>query len=278
VVGVDSYCGELYESLPAGGVIVRFGVGFDGLDLGRATVAGILCTNTPRVLDQSVAEHTMALIASAARNVCGKEPFAPGTELAGKSLAVIGCGGIGCRVANIASRGFEMHVVGCEVRNVDAGELKRKHGFAEITASFEAAVEGAAFVSLHLPLLDSTCGFVDARRLESMPRTAWLVNTARGALVDELALFEALAGGRLRGAALDVTTREPYEPVAHDADLRSLPNVIMTPHVGSSTTEACGRMAGRALRNLLLRESGQYAEMDLLNPAVLESIGGEDAA
>jgi len=98
---------------------------------------------------------------------------------------------------------------------------------------------------------------------------AWLINTARGAVVDEVALYDALAEGRIAGAALDVFAQEPYQPARADKDLRTLPNVIMTPHVASATHEACARMAARALQNILLAERGAYEEMDLVNPEVL---------
>jgi lactate dehydrogenase-like 2-hydroxyacid dehydrogenase len=194
-----------------------------------------------------------------------------GTELAGKLLAVIGCGAIGCRVAAIASRGFGMRAIGCEVRAVDAGRMKAEHGFEAVTPSFEAAADGADFVSLHMPSVPSTRGYVDATRLARLRREAWLINTARGAIVDEAALFDGLKTGTIRGAALDVFCREPYEPVQPDKDLRSLPNVIMTPHVGSTTTEACRQMAARALRNVMLGERREYGAMDLLNREVLNS-------
>jgi phosphoglycerate dehydrogenase-like enzyme len=251
-------------------VLARFGVGFDGLDLARATAAGLYCTNTPGVLDRSVAEHTLALALAAARNVCGREDRVVGTELAGLKLAVIGCGAIGCRVAEIAARGFGMRVTGCEVRDVDAAAMKREHGFESVVEAFASAVAGADFVSLHLPLTEATRGFINARRLGTLQPEAWLINTARGGLVDEPALHAALSAGRLAGAALDVTVHEPYEPAAPGADLRALPNAIMTPHVGSSTVQACRRMAGRALENVLLARSGKHSQMNLLNPEVLE--------
>src|SRR5262249_23473797 len=101
----------------------------------------------------------------------------------------------------------------------------------------------------------------------------WVINTARGSLVDEAALYDALAGGRIAGAALDVFEREPYQPVDPARDLRSLPNVIMTPHVGSNTIEANARMAARALRNVRLAIAGDYGSMDLVNPEVVASFG-----
>ena len=121
VVGARPYSGALYDALPAGGVIARFGVGHDGIDKARATEAGLLCTNTPGVLNQSVAEHTMLLIAAAARTLIpmstsmAQRAWDPvmGVELQGKTLAIIGCGGIGRSVARIASLGYGMQVVGC---------------------------------------------------------------------------------------------------------------------------------------------------------------------
>jgi phosphoglycerate dehydrogenase-like enzyme len=110
---------------------------------------------------------------------------------------------------------------------------------------------------------------MNAERLAVFPRNSWLINTARGSVVDENALYDALAQNRIAGAALDVFEREPYEPADPSRDLRALPNVILTPHVASNTTEANRRMAERALRNISLAESGNWKAMDLLNPEVL---------
>jgi len=278
IVGVEKYAGALYEALPAGGVLARFGVGHDGIDKGKATARGVICTNTPGVLDDSVAEMTIALILAAARHVAqlaaavrnGRfTPFV-GSELAGKTLAVIGCGPIGRKVARIAARGFGMRVVGCDVADLDIGQMKTEFGFAEIGKDFGAAVAAADFVSLHIPSTAATRHFINRQRLEMIPPGAWLINTARGAVLDEAALFDALSQGRLAGAALDVFEAEPYKPVAPDKDLRKLDNVLMTPHVGSSTREACNRMAERALKNIRLAEAGRFGEMDVLNPAVIQ--------
>jgi len=277
VVGVERYRGELYRALPRGGVVSRFGVGHDGIDKGLATAAGLLCTNTPGALDDSVAEHALALMLCAARDVAARDALVRrgaweprvGSELRGKRLAVIGCGAIGCRVAEIAAFGFGMEVVGCKRRAVDEAAMARRHGFARIVLEFAAAVAEADYVSLHIPSGAETRHFIDAARLGAMPAKAWLINTARGAVVDESALYDALAAGALAGAALDVFAEEPYVPQAPGKDLRTLPNVVLTPHVGSSTAEACRRMAERALRNIALAERGEFAAMDLLNPEVL---------
>jgi len=275
VVGPRSYTGLLYDALPRGGVIARFGVGHDGIDKARATAAGLFCTNTPGVLSQSVAEHTMLLVAAAARALVpmatdlARQVWAPvmGVELQGRTLAIVGCGSIGRSVARIASLGYGMRVVGCSRPDVPPpGALEH---FARVTNDFASAVRDADFVSLHLPAGPDTLRWIIRERLAHLGERCWLINTARGSLVDEAALFDALAGLRLPGAALDVFTREPYEPVEGGGDLRSLPNVILTPHVGSNTVEANRRMAERALRNIALAEAGAFAEMDLVNPEVL---------
>lgn len=273
ILGVDRYGGALYEALQAGGVLARFGVGYDGLDLALATRRRLYCTNTPGVLDQSVAEHALALMLAAARGLgdlfAGTKAgaWAPrlGAELHGRRLAVIGCGPIGCRVARLAARGFEMVVTGHDVRPLDAAVLGRDYGFDGVTARFEEAVAEADFISLHIPATPATRHFVGPERLTHLRPESWLVNTARGSVVDERALFAALRAGRLGGAALDVFEHEPYRPVDPAHDLRLLPNVLMTPHVSSSTAEACRRVAERALRNIRCAESGRIEELDLLN-------------
>jgi phosphoglycerate dehydrogenase-like enzyme len=251
------------------------------VDKAQATASGLLCTNTPGALDDSVAEHTINLLFAAARHTVGQAAalragsWSPqvGTELRGKTLAVIGCGAIGRRVAQIAARGLEMKVIGCEVADLDAERMQREFGFSTVVKDFAAAVNGADFVTLHIPSLPETRHFLNRERLGLLSAGCWIVNTARGALVEEAALFDALAGGKLAGAALDVFEREPYVPSAPGKDLRTLPNVIMTPHISSSTREACNRMASRALRNIQLAEAGKYGEMDLLNPEVVAKLG-----
>lgn len=282
IIGVERYSGPLYDALSAGGVIARFGVGHDGVDGALATAKGVLCTNTPGALDDSVAEHTVNLMLAAARHTtkaaadlrAGRWSPQLGGELRGKTLAVIGCGAIGRRVARIASLGFGMKVVGCKVLAVNIEQLQREFGFASVVRSFEDAVREADYVSLHIPSLPATRHFLNNARLASLPTRCWVVNTARGALVDEVALFDTLAEGTLAGVALDVFEREPYQPAAARKDLRTLPNVVMTPHMGSSTREACERMARRALQNIRLAEASRFEEMDLLNRDVLAKIAG----
>ena len=193
VVGVEPYRDALYAALPRGGVIARFGVGHDGIDKAKATAAGLLCTNTPGVLDESVAEVTMTLILAASRHFVplaagmrtGVWQARMGHEIAGKTLAIIGVA-IGKTVARMASLGFGMRVMGCT------------HSMA-VTNDFAAAVGEADYlVSLHIPATPANAHFINRERLAAMAKHAWLVSTARGAVVDEIALYDALAGGSNR--------------------------------------------------------------------------------
>jgi phosphoglycerate dehydrogenase-like enzyme len=273
IIGPAPYRDDLYSALPKGGVLARFGVGHDGVDKQRAAAAGLLCTNTPGALDDSVAEYAIALLLAAARHIGSgsaamKESRwmpATGVEIAGKQLAIIGCGPIGRRAAQIASRGFGMKVSGWKRTPVDLDEWRDAYGYERVTTDFAAAVRGADFVLLLIPGVAETRHFINAERLALIPAGAWLINAARGSVMDEAALFETLKAGRLRGAAVDVYQQEPYVPGRPDQDLRTLDNVLLMPHCGSNTVEANRKMARQALHNLTLAEGGRIAEMDLVS-------------
>jgi lactate dehydrogenase-like 2-hydroxyacid dehydrogenase len=277
IVGAEKYQDEVYRSLSSGSVIARFGVGHDGIDKKLASKFGIFCTNTPGVLNDSVAEFTISLILTAARqiikmsNQCRAGIWQPyvGSELKHKRLAVVGCGPIGRNVSRIASFGFQMYVVGYEIAEFDQVRMEKEFGFKNIYRDFGKTVENADFVSLHIPSNTDTYHFLNEKRIELIPDKAWLINTARGAVVDENALFKALSKNRLAGAALDVFENEPYIPAGIN-DLRSLDNVIMLPHLGSSTKEACDGMALKCLNNIHYAEEGNYSKLDLLNSDLLE--------
>jgi phosphoglycerate dehydrogenase-like enzyme len=272
ILGPMAYPRAIYDVLPKGSVVARFGVGYDGINVARATAAGLLCTNTPGVLHQSVAELTLFLMGAAARHLLptanamreGRWSPSSGAELAGSTLAVIGTGTIGRAVARMAAAGFGMRVIGCTRRSAEADDV-----FAEMTADFEQAVRSADFVSLHIPGIPENRHFINTRRLAAMRPDAWLINTARGAVVDERALFDALASGTIAGAALDVFDREPYVPLEPAYDFRTLGNVILLPHVGSNTAAANRRMGERALANIIRAEAEEFDAMDLLNPDVV---------
>jgi lactate dehydrogenase-like 2-hydroxyacid dehydrogenase len=277
IVGGQMYRGPLYEALRPGAVVARFGVGHEGIDKAKATSLGLYCTNTPGVLDQSVAELTFLLVAAAARRLIaiggamrdGKWTPLLGSELKEKTLVIVGTGRIGRAVGRIARRGYDMRTVGVR-RPGSAASTELGEDFDLITEDVAAAFGDADFVCLLIPGVADNTHFINAERLALLRPHVWLINTARGIVVDERALFDALKDGRLAGASLDVFDREPYQPVEPGRDLRMLPNVILTPHVGSMTPEANRGMASRALQNITLAEAGRFDEMDLLNPDVLK--------
>jgi phosphoglycerate dehydrogenase-like enzyme len=276
IIGGQPYREALYGALPRGSVIARFGVGHEWVDKAKATAAGLLCTNTPSVLDQSVAELTFLFVAAAARRLTtiadstrnGQWSPVLGSELMGKTLTIVGAGRIGSAVARIAKRGFDMRVVGCR-RKGSSSPPPDGTDFDLVTDDVADALRRADFVSLLIPGVPENAHYMNRERLAMMQPHAWLINTARGAVVDEVALYDALLEKKIGGAALDVFDREPYQPADTGRDLRTLPNVILTPHVGSTTPEANRGMAERAVQNLVLAEAREFGKMDLLNPDVL---------
>ncbi|MBN1436061.1 MAG: hypothetical protein JW936_03210 [Sedimentisphaerales bacterium] len=280
IVGVDAYTGPLYDVLPSGSVIARYGVGHDNIDKDLATQAGIIVTNTPLVLDVSVAEHAMWLIGALARNITGhhqemiQQHWLPriGMELAGKRLLILGCGGIGSMVARKASFGFGMEVIGFDIAGLDADHMKAEYGISRLIRSVEQELPQVDFVSVHLPSIEATRHYIDKHFLSQMKPSAYLINTARGSLVDEVALYQAIKGGTIAGAGLDVYETEPYQPRDPEMDLRRLENVVLTPHIATSTRAACRRMGERALKNIAAVLAQDYHALDIVNPSVLEKL------
>ena len=258
IVGVTPYRGPLYAALGRnnGAIIARFGVGHDSVNKPLARQHGILVTNTPGALDVSVAEHTLWLMGCLVRKIsqlearfrAGKFAGEVGMELRGKTLGILGFGAIGHSVASIAHFGFGMKVIACS-RNMPT-EPSARSGVEHFTTDPEELFRTVDIVSVHLPANASTQRFINATRLAWLKPGAMLINTARGAVLDEAAIYDALAAGRLAGAALDVFEREPYSPAHPDKDLRQLENVVLTPHIGSNTREANRRMAESALENV----------------------------
>lgn len=273
IIGVEPYRSSLYSVLKPGALIARFGVGVDNIDLALASERGVYCTNTPDALTNCVAEHTMALILSSARNISNMASefkngyWKPqmGIELCGKNLTIIGTGKIGNRLAQIAKIGFQMKVTGLLNSNNKKSMLENMNMYDKLVMNYNEAVNNADYISLHLPYRTETHHYFSKEKIEQMPPKAWVINTARGGLIDELALFDALFNKNIGGACLDVFESEPYIPRTLEKDLRTLNNVVLTPHVGSTTNEACQKMANICLKNILLLEKGLLAEMNLLN-------------
>ena len=278
VLGVERYAGELYSVLPRRGVIARFGVGHDGIDKPQATTAGLCVTNTPGVLEDAVCEHVLGLMLGLSKNLArhvtavqrGSWEPCLGRELRGAVLAIIGCGAIGRRVARAASSGLGMRVVGFDTREA-AVPVADDHGFSSFARTFAEAVSDADYVSLHIPGTEENRHFLNPRTLAMLPARATVINTSRGIIVDEDALFEALAAKRLAGAGLDVFEAEPYTPRSRGRDLRTLANVLLTPHISSGTHEACQRVAGAVLRNLRAARAGDLQNLDLVNPELRDA-------
>jgi D-3-phosphoglycerate dehydrogenase len=250
-------------------VVVVHGVGYDPVDVAHATARGILVCNTPDANTESVAEHALGLmLALARRTVVADRAVREGrygdryrlslTELRGKTLGIIGCGRVGIRTATLARRALGMQVLGYS-RSRPGGRL-RQLGIQP--ASLDTLLERSDVVSLHLVLTPETHGLIGRRELRRMKAGAFLVNTARGALVDEGALVEALRAGRLGGAGLDVFAGEPLAP-GHP--LTELDAVVLSPHVAGSTREALERTA-LAVAEAILRVARGRRPAHLLNP------------
>ena len=205
-------------------------------------------------------------------DIIAKELNTAYNDLKGKVLLIIGCGAIGGTVARIASLGFGMKVIGYDLAKLNPEQMKRDFGIDKLVDSLEDGLNEADFVSLHLPAIESTRHFVNTIFLSQMKKNAYLINTARGLVLDEAALYDVLKNGNIAGAALDVYETEPYEPVSPDKDLRNLDNIVLTPHISSSTAEACERMAQRCLLNIKAASERKYEQIDIINPEVFEKL------
>jgi D-3-phosphoglycerate dehydrogenase len=232
--------------------IVRAGVGVDTIDVAAATRRGIVVMNTPGGNTISTAEQTLALLLSLARHTAAADAAVRagtwkkviGTQLAGKTLAIIGLGRIGREVAKRALA-FDMKVVGHDpfLTPERAAQLG-----IESVPDVESLLPRAEFLTIHTPLTDDTLGMIGAAQIAKMPKGARIINCARGGIVDEKALVDALKSGHLAGAALDVFVQEP--PPA-DHPVLKLPNVVVTPHLGASTEEAQVSVAREAAQLLI---------------------------
>ena len=239
------------DAAPACVTVARYGVGTDNIDVARASELGILVTRVPDYCIEEVADHTLALLLACARRVVAFDRAVRRSvwdnkgsgalaRLRGQTIGILGFGNIGQAVAARARAfGLEPLVVARSSRDV-AG--------ITVTTDIDAVVSQADYLSLHLPLTDETRHILDERRLRSMKPTAYLINTARGALVDEDALSAVLADGAIAGAALDVLTSEPP---AWTTPLRALDNTVLTPHAGFYSAASIAELARRTAENVL---------------------------
>jgi glyoxylate reductase len=246
----------LLDEAPDLRIVSNMATGFDNIDVATANRRNILVTRTPGVLSETTAEFTIALMFAAARRVVegdrltragGWQTWGPeillGQDLAGSTLGIVGMGGIGAEVARRA-RALGMRVA-YNSRTRKAA-LERRYGmeFMEL----DTLLRESDFVSLHAPLTPDTHHVIDKRALNLMKGSAVLINTARGPLVDQNALYAALEHGGIAAAALDVTDPEPIDP---KDPLLGLPNAIITPHIASASEATRARMAMLAAENLV---------------------------
>ncbi len=254
--------------------IASVSVGYDSYDVDYLTERGILLSNTPDVLTDTTADLGFTLLVSAARRVpeldafvkaghwrkgIGEEHF--GTDIHGRTLGIVGAGRIGAAIAKRGHFGFDMPIL--YTANSAKPELEEQMGAQR--RELDELLKEADFVCLVVPLSTATEGLIGARELGLMKSSAILINLARGPVIDEPALIEALRQGQIRGAGLDVYTREPLEA----SPLFELPNVVTLPHIGSATHETRYAMAERAVNNLIAALTGERPT-DLVNPAALD--------
>lgn len=244
-------------------MIANYAVGFDNIDLKEAAKRGIIVSNAPgNEINESVAEHAIALIFGLAHRVVETDKFTRagkyqswgpklllGSDVTGKTLGIIGTGRIGTALAKRMYDGFGVKIIYTDIAKNTELEKKYKAKFR----TKAQLLKEADFISIHVPLLPSTRHLISTKELKSMKKTAFLINTSRGPVVDELALVKALTKGEIGGAGLDVYECEPLiDCNPNDTyDLRKLDNVILTPHTASATNEARQAMSRTAAKNIL---------------------------
>ena len=251
IAGGQTYDGEVLTALsPKLKIVARFGIGFEHVDLDFAAKKGIAVTNTPGCMSAGVADLAITLILGIGRHLSqldqkikagGWDARFIGNELEGKTVGMVGFGNIAQRLAKYLI-GFDCKILAYDIF------FPENHGLPHVTqVDMDTIARESDYVSLHLPANKDTIGMIDKEFISKMKPTAFMINTARGEVVDEAELIVALKEGRIAGYASDVFGIEPL-PV--DSELRLLPNVIMTPHLGSFTVETASKAAFQAIDNI----------------------------
>lgn len=268
----DHIDAEVFDAVgPTLKIIANYAVGFDNVDLVEAKKRGIVATNTPAPeVSETVAEHTFALMMALAHRIVEADAYARaekylgwsptlllGVDVVGKTLGIVGAGRIGSAVAERAVKGFKMKCVYTGMHRDEAFE----NNYGAEFLSLEKLLEVSDFVTLHVPLLPSTRHLISVAEFSLMKKTAFLINTSRGPVVDEKALERALRTKRIAGAALDVYECEPHIDcdLTDKLELKAFPNVVLTPHTASATIEARQAMSALAAENIIAVLSGKPA-------------------
>jgi glyoxylate reductase len=263
----------LLRAAPKLRIAANVAVGFDNIDVEACTKRGVVATNTPGILDETTADFAWTLLMAVARRLGEGEQLARsgnwkgwnldqlcGADIWGKTLGIVGFGRIGRAVAR-RSLGFNMKVIYTDaVRAPEDAERAVSATFRDMNT----LLAEADFISLHVPLLEETRGLFDAPKFFRMKRTAFLINTSRGPVVDEAALVAALESKKIAGAALDVYENEPF---IHPGLKR--PNVVLAPHLASASLETRTKMAVMAANNVVSLFHGQMPP-NMVNPSVLK--------
>jgi len=263
IAGQEAYTAEVFDACPDLRLVVRYGVGFDAVDVDAATERGVLVATIPGTNDWAVADHAIGLIVDLAHGISrqdramrgGEWRALRGVDVGGKTLGIVGLGRIGRGVAR-RGLGFDMRVISYEpFPDMDFVEEHR----VELT-SMEEVFGRSDFITLHLPSMAETEKIVDASKLELMKPTAFLINTARGDLVDEDALYTAVESGQIAGAGIDAWTTEPMT----DPRWAELENVVLTPHSGPNT-EGVRKASGEMAVEIVLKTLRDEQPEQLLN-------------
>jgi len=259
----DKINGEVLDAAgPQLKIVANYAVGYDNFDLAAAKQRNVVMTNTPDVLTESVAEHAIALIFAITRRIVESDQFmrdgkytgwAPmiflGNDLVGKTLGLVGFGRIGAAVAKRMHDGFEMKIIYYDVKRNEELEKQYHLEYKELND----LLKESDYISIHVPLLETTRHLISEPQLKMMKKTAYLINTSRGPVIDEKALVAALKNGEIKGAGLDVYEEEPKMAPG----LAELPNTVLTPHTASATEETRSAMSELAAKNIIAVLSGQ---------------------
>jgi len=271
----DTIDADVFEAAgPQCKVFANYAVGSNNIDVEEATRRGIVVTNTPGVLTDATADLAWALLFSMARRIVESDKFMRtgkwtgwgpmqflGADITGRTLGIVGAGRIGSAMAK-KSRGFEMKVLYYDT--VPNAELEKALGARRV--ELDELLAESDFVSVHVPLLPETTHLIDAAALKKMKKTAILINSSRGPVVEEKALREALKNGTIAGAGLDVYEKEPIA----EPGLEKLDNVVMIPHLGSATKATRSKMAELAANNLVAALKGETPP-NCINPEALKA-------
>lgn len=250
IIGIDELSAEIIEKANALKVISKYGIGLDNIDINMATNNKIIVTNTPTANLDAVADLAFGLILSLARRIpeadkktkSGAWEKIIGKSVWEKTLGIIGLGKIGRQVVKRA-QGFKMNILVFDL--IKDKKFAQKCGIKYV--NLEELLQKSDYITIHIPLNDATRDMISYEELEKIKEGAFLINTSRGGIVDEGALYNALRNNKLRGAALDVYNNEP----PRESTLKELDNVIMTPHIGAYTEEAIENMSIQAAQNLI---------------------------